>query len=178
MRNVFVFIRSKIISQQGSWWEDFASLPCALALAITARDMIPKVVNIDPFHRNGHWGGFCRQAGPRCAAVRDTASDARAPLATKRARALSRGWGKSARPGAQGAFGWRLPAVRDAGVPHRAARRACPAGRFAPMKRVNINDLWYDSSVAPQPGVPLPAGPEPKLKKIGEFRSACFCRSV
>ncbi len=30
-------------------------------------------------------------------------------------------------------------------VPHRAARRACPAGPLAPMKGVNIKDLWYYS---------------------------------
>ncbi len=46
-------------------------------------------------------------------------------------------------PGAQGAFGRRLPDVA-----HRAAHRACPAGRVATMKGVNINDLWYYRSIA------------------------------
>jgi hypothetical protein len=27
--------------------------------------------------------------------------------------------------------------------PHRTARRAYPEGQFAPMKWVNIKDLWY-----------------------------------
>ena len=31
----------------------------------------------DPFHRSGIWVDFCRQSGARCAAVRDTASNAR-----------------------------------------------------------------------------------------------------
>ncbi len=44
-------------------------------------------------------------------------------------------------PGAQRAFGRRLP-----DVPHRAARRACPADPLAPMKEVNIKDLWYNQS--------------------------------
>ncbi len=54
-----------------------------------------------------------------------------------------RGWGESARPGAQGAFGRRLPAIWEAGVPQDAVRRACPADRIAPMKWLNIKDCWY-----------------------------------
>jgi hypothetical protein len=29
---------------------------------------------------------------------------------------------------------------------HRASRRAYPEGQFAPMKWVNIKDLWYELS--------------------------------
>ncbi len=29
---------------------------------------------------------------------------------------------------------------------HRTARRAYPEGQFAPMKWVNIKDLWYNSA--------------------------------
>ncbi len=36
-----------------------------------------------------------------------------------------------------------MPAIWDSGVPHRAARRACPAGRFAAMKWVNIKEGSY-----------------------------------
>ena len=113
--------------------------------------LIPTVLNIDPFPR----GDFCRQSGARCAAVPDTASDARRRWRQKAPGPY--GWGKSARPGAQGAIGRRLPAIWDSGVPHRAARRACPAGRFAAMKRVNINDLWFYCSntllKAPTPSI-------------------------
>ncbi len=77
--------------------------------------------NIDPFHR----GDFCRQAGARCAAVR-------APQATRDAA------GDKKRPalrvghiGPPGALRC-LPAIWESGVPHRAAHRACPAGRCAP----------------------------------------------
>ncbi len=87
--------------------------------------LIPTVLDIDPFHR----GDFCRQSGARCAAVPDTASGARAPLATKSARPSR--VGQIGPPGAL----WRLP-----DVPHRAARHACPAGRFAAMKWVNIKE--------------------------------------
>ena len=43
-------------------------------------------------------------------------------LGLKEALARPRGWGTSARPGAQGAFGRRLPAIWDSGGP--ASRRA------------------------------------------------------
>ncbi len=54
------------------------------------------------------------------------------PLAAKRARPLR--VGQIGPPGALR----RLPHV-----PHRAARRASPAGPFAAMKWVNIKDGWY-----------------------------------
>ncbi len=40
-------------------------------------------------------------------------------------------------------------------LPHRASRRAYPEGQFAPMKWVNIKDLWYYlARAAEQPVLP------------------------
>jgi hypothetical protein len=30
---------------------------------------------------------------------------------------------------------------------HRAARRVSPEAKFAPMKRVTIKDLWYNTNL-------------------------------
>ncbi len=74
---------------------------------LTDRRLIPKVVDIDPFHR----GDFCRQSGARCAAVR-------APQATRDAA------GDKKRPALAGG------AHRPAGCV--AALTRCPASRRAP----------------------------------------------
>ncbi len=80
------------------------------------RGIIPKVLNIDPFHR----GYFRRQSGVRCAAVR-------APQATRDAA------GDQKRPALRvGHIGPPGALRRLPDVPHRAARRACPADRCAP----------------------------------------------
>ena len=79
----------------------------ACGRALDGTGIIPKVVDIDLFHR----GDFCRQSGARCAAVPDTASDAR------------RRWRQKS-PGPSGG------AHRPAGCVAALAR--CPASRRAP----------------------------------------------
>ncbi len=85
--------------------------------------LIPKVVDIDPFHR----GDFCRQSGARCVAVPDTAS-LRDAAGDKKRPALRVG-----HIGPPGALR-RLPAIWESGVPHRAARRgpACASRLMGP----------------------------------------------
>ena len=110
--------------------------------------LIPKVVDIDPFHPVALWVDSCRQSGARCAAVPDTAS-LRDAAGDKERSAVAGGTHRRGR-------GLRellssVCAIWDSGVPHRAARRGpvCasrlmgPADRLAPMKGANIDDLWY-----------------------------------
>ncbi len=42
---------------------------------------------------------------------------------------------------------------------HRASRRAYPEGQFAPMKWVNIKDLWYNRALPNSAAVPPIAAP-------------------
>jgi hypothetical protein len=42
---------------------------------------------------------------------------------------------------------------------HRTARRAYPEGQFAPMKWVNIKDLWYNRALPNSAAVPPIATP-------------------
>ncbi len=80
--------------------------------------IIPKVLDIDPFHRSD----FCRQSGARCAVVRALQATRDAAGGNKRP---ARRVGPISPPGTLR----RLP-----DVPHRAAHRAYPAGRIAAMK--------------------------------------------
>ncbi len=100
----------------------------AVVLVGVAR-VIPKVLNIDPFHPSGLWADLCRQSGARRAAMRATSSDAR------------RRW-RQQTPGPEG--GANRPAGGVAALARcPASRRACPAGRLATMKGVDIKDLWF-----------------------------------
>ena len=95
--------------------DSFRRTPLGAPLA--GRQLIPTLLDIDPFHR----GAFCRQSGARCAAVRDTASDARRRWRQKAPGPL--GWGTSVRRVRCGAcpmsrIAPRAAPARRADVPH------------------------------------------------------------